>query len=101
MKFVDAPEHAWHPRVLRGVCDGEVLLDSKLRISGNAGCLQTLVSVISLSSRALLSRKDSFWIEMGVRIVWTNQGVAQYLEWPFANGHFLPTCGLVCFFRLL
>eukprot|EP00438_Fugacium_kawagutii_P015551 Skav228562 [mRNA] locus=scaffold4568:40948:42633:+ [translate_table: standard] len=30
-------------RVLRGVCDGEVLLDSKLRISGQAGCLQTLL----------------------------------------------------------
>ncbi|CAL1168936.1 unnamed protein product, partial [Cladocopium goreaui] len=30
-------------RVLRGVCDGEVLLDSKLRISGKAGCLQTLL----------------------------------------------------------
>ena len=30
-------------RVLRGVCDGEVLLDSKLRISGNAACLQTLL----------------------------------------------------------
>ncbi|CAJ1408824.1 unnamed protein product [Effrenium voratum] len=32
-------------RVLRGVCDGEVLLDSKLRISGEAGCLQTLLMV--------------------------------------------------------
>eukprot|EP00435_Cladocopium_sp_Y103_P013062 s2693_g3.t1 len=30
-------------RVLRGVCDGEVLLDSKLRISGKAGCLQSLL----------------------------------------------------------
>eukprot|EP00438_Fugacium_kawagutii_P033125 Skav217297 [mRNA] locus=scaffold1466:172896:182887:+ [translate_table: standard] len=30
-------------RVLRGVCDGEVLLDSKLQISGKAGCLQTLL----------------------------------------------------------
>lgn len=30
-------------RVLRGVCDGEILLDSKLRISGNACCLQTLL----------------------------------------------------------
>eukprot|EP00438_Fugacium_kawagutii_P031897 Skav201098 [mRNA] locus=scaffold3879:28186:33887:- [translate_table: standard] len=30
-------------RVLRGVCDGEVLLDSKRRISEKAGCLQTLL----------------------------------------------------------
>ncbi|CAE7398335.1 unnamed protein product [Symbiodinium natans] len=30
-------------RVLRGVCDGEVVLDSKLRVSGEAGCLQTLL----------------------------------------------------------
>ena len=30
-------------RVLRGVCDGEVLLDSKLKISGKSGCLQTLL----------------------------------------------------------
>ena len=29
------------PRMLRGVCDGEVLLDSKLRVTGK-GCLKSL-----------------------------------------------------------
>ena len=45
---MDVTSALLHRRVLRGVCDGEVLLDSKLHISGKAGADGTNRSVLKL-----------------------------------------------------
>lgn len=95
---MDVTSALLHRRVLRGVCDGEVLLDSKLHISGKAGADGTNRSVLKLGE-VTSTWKVCTWPCFGTTLEtgrdhtsYRNIFKRDWRYWTIINVNFLTRC---------